>query len=47
MEKPIREMPLPSCAEVSDSPIAEPKVRRSREIADASTVPAKIAGQST
>ena len=31
----------------AESPIAEPKVRRTKERATASAVPAKIAGQST
>ena len=41
------ETPSPGSNEATERPIAEPKVRSTKESATASAVPAKIAGQST
>ena len=41
------ETPSPGSKDVTDRPIAEPKVSSTKESATASAVPAKMAGQST
>ena len=47
MASHLSDTPSPGSKEATERPIAEPKVRSTKERATASAVPAKIAGQST